>query len=153
MIDSDDSRRGIDIFADQGAPVVAVNDGVIKKIGEQPKLGRYVVLQDVYGNRYTYAHLGSVAQLLPGAEGRRQRPDDVAARASRPTRRPRSRPSRRARARPAARPTPATRSRARTAAARRAEPAAPAPAPPVKERLFAHPACAGAREAGGLEQL
>ena len=38
--------------------MVAVNDGEIKKIGKNRKLGRYVVLQDVYGNRYTYAHLG-----------------------------------------------------------------------------------------------
>ena len=58
LIESDDDRRSIDIFAKQGAPVVAVNDGVIKKIGRNKKLGRHVVLQDVYGNRYTYAHLG-----------------------------------------------------------------------------------------------
>ena len=38
--------------------MVAVNDGVIKAIGRNKKLGRHVVLQDVYGNRYTYAHLG-----------------------------------------------------------------------------------------------
>ena len=58
-------RHGIDIFARSGAPVIAVNDGVIKAIGNSPSLGRYVVLQDVYGNRYTYAHLGSVARLYP----------------------------------------------------------------------------------------
>jgi hypothetical protein len=53
VVDSDDSRRGIEIFADPGAPVVAVNDGVIKKIGV--KNGRqFVVLQDAYGNRFTY---------------------------------------------------------------------------------------------------
>ena len=45
--------------------MVAVNDGVIKKIGESERLGRYVWLQDVYGNRYTYAHLGSVAEHYP----------------------------------------------------------------------------------------
>ena len=28
-------------------------------------LGRYIVLQDVYGNRYTYAHLGSVSKRYP----------------------------------------------------------------------------------------
>ena len=67
------AAAAIDIFARKGAPVVAVNDGVIKKIGKNKKLGRYVVLQDVYGNRYTYAHLGSVSQLLPGAEERRRR--------------------------------------------------------------------------------
>ena len=65
---------------------MAVNDGVIKKIGKSKKLGRYVVLQDVYGNRYTYAHLGSVSKLLPGAEGRRHavaRPQRACARRQR----------------------------------------------------------------------
>ena len=45
--------------------MVAVNDGVIKKIGRNKKLGRHVVLQDVYGNRYTYAHLGEVSRFYP----------------------------------------------------------------------------------------
>ena len=63
--------------------MVAVNDGVIKKIGESKKLGRYVVLQDVYGNRYTYAHLGSVAQRypVPKADAGRDRPTRSARRA------------------------------------------------------------------------
>ena len=59
------TRRGIDIFASKGSPVVAVNDGVVKKIGRTNELGRYVVLQDVYGNRFTYAHLGSVSKNYP----------------------------------------------------------------------------------------
>ena len=42
-----------------------MNDGVIKKIGRNKKLGRHVVLQDVYGNRYTYAHLGEVSKFYP----------------------------------------------------------------------------------------
>src|SRR3954471_9653342 len=60
-----DARTGIEIYSREGAPVVAANDGVIKKIGKSRKLGRYVVLQDVYGNQYTYAGLGSVAKLYP----------------------------------------------------------------------------------------
>ena len=55
LVESSDGRRSIGIFTRLGAPVVAVNDGQIKKIGESRKLGRYIVLQDVYGNRYTYA--------------------------------------------------------------------------------------------------
>ncbi len=58
VIASSPTRRGINIFARQGAPVVAVNDGVIVKMGDSKRLGRYVVLQDAYGNRYTYAELG-----------------------------------------------------------------------------------------------
>ena len=74
--------------------MVAVNDGVITKIGKSKKLGRYIVLQDVYGNRYTYAQLGAVAEAYPVPKqrkllGRRtssssRRADDPAS----PTRRP-----------------------------------------------------------------
>src|SRR3954449_4206423 len=62
---SSDGEQGIDIYAPSGAPVVAVNDGVVKDIGRSKERGLYVVLQDVYGNQYTYSHLGSVAQLYP----------------------------------------------------------------------------------------
>ncbi len=65
VVSSDASRRSINIYSSLNAPVVAVNDGVIKKIGDNPKLGKFVVLQDAYGNQFTYAHLGSVAQTHP----------------------------------------------------------------------------------------
>jgi hypothetical protein len=65
IIDSDDHRRSINIYARRGAPVIAVNDGVVRKIGKSEKLGRFIVLQDVYGNRYTYAHLGKVSKRYP----------------------------------------------------------------------------------------
>jgi murein DD-endopeptidase MepM/ murein hydrolase activator NlpD len=55
---SSPARRGIDVFAKAGAPVVAVNDGVVRKMGSSKKLGRYLVLEDAYGNRFTYAELG-----------------------------------------------------------------------------------------------
>jgi Transglycosylase SLT domain len=62
VISSSPTRRGINIFAAEGAPVVAVNDGVIEKMGESEKLGRFVVLLDAYGNRYTYAELGTIVR-------------------------------------------------------------------------------------------
>ena len=65
VVSSDASRRSINIYSSLNAPVVAVNDGVIKKIGDNAKLGKYIVLQDAYGNQYTYAHLGSIAQTHP----------------------------------------------------------------------------------------
>ena len=40
VIESSPTRRGINIFSREGAPVVAVNDGVIKKIDSSPKLGK-----------------------------------------------------------------------------------------------------------------
>jgi murein DD-endopeptidase MepM/ murein hydrolase activator NlpD len=58
VISSSPTRRGINIFAAEGAPVVAVNDGTIVKMGNSKKLGPYVVLRDAYGNRYIYAKLG-----------------------------------------------------------------------------------------------
>jgi hypothetical protein len=60
VISSSPTRRGINIFAAEGAPVVAVNDGVIVKSGDSKLLGRYIVLRDAYGNRYTYARLGKI---------------------------------------------------------------------------------------------
>jgi Transglycosylase SLT domain/Peptidase family M23 len=62
VISSSPTRRGINIFASEGAPVVAVNDGVIVKMGDSEKLGRYVVLRDAYGNRFLYAKLGSIVR-------------------------------------------------------------------------------------------
>jgi hypothetical protein len=80
VIASSPTRRGINIFSHPGAPVVAVNDGVITKLGDSPRLGRYLVLQDAYGNRYTYARLGALARghrsiVLP-AGGERRLPVD-----------------------------------------------------------------------------
>ena len=65
LISSSPTRRGIDIFSKENAPVVAVNDGQIKEIGENKKLGKYIVLEDTYGNRYTYAELGRVSEVYP----------------------------------------------------------------------------------------
>src|SRR5437763_9705490 len=59
------NAQAIDIFAKKGAPVVAVNDGVVKKIGTDPKRGRYLVLQDVYGNQYRYNGLREVMRAYP----------------------------------------------------------------------------------------
>jgi murein DD-endopeptidase MepM/ murein hydrolase activator NlpD len=60
VISSSPTRRGINIFAREGAPVVAVNDGVVVKRGHSEQLGRFVVLRDAYGNRYLYAKLGKI---------------------------------------------------------------------------------------------
>jgi hypothetical protein len=62
VISSSPTPRGINIFSKEGAPVVAVNDGVIRKLGRSETLGNFVVLEDTYGNRYTYAELGSLVR-------------------------------------------------------------------------------------------
>jgi hypothetical protein len=62
VISSSPTPRGINIFSKEGAPVVAVNDGVIRKFGNSERLGNFVVLEDTYGNRYTYAELGNLVR-------------------------------------------------------------------------------------------
>jgi hypothetical protein len=56
---------GTTIYSDVGAPVVAVQDGIVVALGDSRALGRYVKLRDAYGNTYTYAQLGSLAPLYP----------------------------------------------------------------------------------------
>ena len=138
VVESTDDRRSIQIFAAPGAPVVAVNDGVIEKIDRNRRLGRFVVLQDVYGNRYTYAHLGSVSREYPVPKRDAEHPDRSAraATANGDAHDPK----------PAA---PASAGRQLDASDRDSQQASA----PVRERLFAHPAMEGAREFGGLEQL
>lgn len=49
------------------APVVAVQDGTVTRRGTSPLLGKFVEIRDAYGNRYTYAGLGTLASehLVP----------------------------------------------------------------------------------------
>jgi len=62
-------RRGSpQLVALTGAPdaaAVAVQDGRIIRLGRSRALGRFVVLQDVYGDEFTYAGLGSIAASYP----------------------------------------------------------------------------------------
>ncbi len=143
VVESEDDRRSLEIYAQKGSPVVATNDGVIKKVGESKRLGNYIVLQDVYGNRYTYSGLGEVAEHYPvlkqdatdvraiKANGKDVDPEPVKAASAG--------------------------SQAATdnddAKSDEIEPVEPAASLPFKERLFAHPNAEGARESGGLEQV
>jgi hypothetical protein len=65
VVSGSSTRRGINIYSHEGAPVVAVNDGTIKRIGRNAELGNYIVLQDNYGNRFTYSRLGRIAKAYP----------------------------------------------------------------------------------------
>jgi hypothetical protein len=62
VISSSPTPRGINIFAKKGSPVVAVNDGVIRKMGHSANLGNFIVLEDSFGNRYTYAGLDKLVR-------------------------------------------------------------------------------------------
>ena len=115
VISGSPTRRGINIYSREGAPVVAVNDGVITRIGKSKELGRYIVLRDAYGNRFTYAELGEVAEAYPVPKPERLSaedfelvtPDDDAARRAGERRDPgRRREGRGSRAAPSATPSP-----------------------------------------------
>ena len=59
---------GTTIDSQDGAPVIAVQDGRIVQIGRGGPLGRSISLRDAYGNTYTYSELGSTATLYPMLE-------------------------------------------------------------------------------------
>ncbi len=51
----------VDLTGAKGAAVIAVQDGRVVGLGRSHRLGRYLMLQDVYGDLFTYAGLGSIA--------------------------------------------------------------------------------------------
>jgi len=51
----------VDLMSAPNAAVVAVADGRILGLGNSHKLGKYVILRDLYGDVFTYAGLGSIA--------------------------------------------------------------------------------------------
>jgi hypothetical protein len=139
--------RSIEIFAGSATPVIAVNDGRIVRLGYDTRRGHFVVLQDVYGNRYTYTHLGSVAthHAVPRADVGRL--NGEAARAPSAAHAEDPAPTTPASAgRQPARNDP-TLERGRGAGTQRL------PVAPHKQRLFAHPSLPAARAHGGSEQL
>jgi hypothetical protein len=145
-------RRGIRIFAERGAPVIAVNDGKIIRMGTHPRLGRFVQLQDVYGNVFTYAHLAKVAKTYPAPRPKRVTRAAIAKELELPKADPK--PTAAAsgtahKARPGAAPAK-VRVAARPQRARAARVLASSAG---KERLYAHPARPNARKAGGEVQL
>jgi len=180
-IDSSPDSRGTSIFAKQGAPVIAVNDGKIVKIGQNAKLGRYVKLQDATGNIYTYSQLGTVSKSYPVPKPVKITAREIAKELSAPQlRAPTAPASAGSQATPSAANTVRNVTKAMALSAKSgatgAAPAArtrssapitlpvtPAPvaqastpqvtAPLVKERLFANPSRAASYAAGGDLQL
>jgi murein DD-endopeptidase MepM/ murein hydrolase activator NlpD len=154
-----------------GAPVVAVADGVVRRVGRSPKLGRFIELQDAYGNRYLYSRLGSVASHYPApkeerqseaeirrelrlpdddpkprgaASGRRERPALSERGSDKPGRTPKRTPARDDE--PDRVVAPARRDEVKSARASGAKPT-------VKHRVFAHPRRLRAFRAGGDRQV
>jgi hypothetical protein len=57
------------LYARGGASVRAVADGRILAVGRSTNIGRYVVLEDARGTRFTYAGLGGLAPQRPVRRG------------------------------------------------------------------------------------
>ncbi|MDX6679825.1 MAG: hypothetical protein QOE31_3877 [Solirubrobacteraceae bacterium] len=144
-VESDATRRGVDIFAAAGAPVIAVQDGRVIAAGHNRRLGNFVRLTDAYGNTYTYGNLKKIAEKVPVPKARTQSKASIAKELALPKADPKP-----TRAATAGRPTH-KRPQLNAPAPRRS--AATAVPLPVKERLFAHPARANALAHGGARQL
>jgi murein DD-endopeptidase MepM/ murein hydrolase activator NlpD len=65
IVGENSNRRSINIYAREDAPVIAVNDGIVKDVGQNKRNGQFIVLQDIYGNRFTYAHLARLSKTHP----------------------------------------------------------------------------------------
>jgi Transglycosylase SLT domain/Peptidase family M23 len=156
-VTSSSTRRGINVFAKAGSPVIAVQDGKIVKMGRTDRLGKFIQLRDVYGNTYTYAHLKKLSLAYPvpkektvsKAQVKKELHLAAPAKDPKPTA-PASAGTQVKDKAPAA--TPAA--DAANAAAASATSALDSAAADVrKERLFANPSRPGAYSAGGEEQL
>jgi len=148
VIESSSQRKGIKIFARSGAPVVAVNDGRIAEVGRSRRLGRFVVLQDVYGNTYTYAHLKDVVERFPTPKPRVLGKRAIARELRLPARDATPAGPASLTTEDEAKARKASKARAAVKPSRRAA-SRPAPA---KERLFANPDRPNASAAGGEQQ-
>jgi hypothetical protein len=149
-IQGSSTRRGIKIFAKAGSPVIATQDGRITAMGNNKRLGRFLRLTDVYGNTYTYGHLGSIAAAYPVPK-----PKTVSTAAvAKELHLPHSDPKPTAPASAGSQPR-----RKAVAATKKATRPTPIAAPTTsavsvaKERLFANPKRPAAFKNGGQEQI
>jgi hypothetical protein len=154
-VEGDPSRRSINVFARAGAPVIAVNDGRVVKLGKNARLGRFVVLQDVYGNRFTYSHLASLASRYPVPKPHAQ---DATAHEELELPKADAKPTVPATAgaqKPAGKARRSSDEDKQRVAAKGPDAGAAATDAPAatKERLFAHPERPAAYAAGGQRQL
>jgi hypothetical protein len=148
-VESKAARRGINIYAKAGSPVIAVQDGRIVKIGENERLGKFIMLRDVYGNTYTYGRLKKLAHKYPVPKQQSVTAQQVDKELSLSGAKADPKPTAPATAGKQA-PVKPQKASATTAAA----PAAAAAKPTVaKERLFANPYRPRSYKSGGEDQL
>jgi membrane-bound lytic murein transglycosylase B len=58
---ADAAPKFVELLSAPKASVVAVQDGRVLGLGRSHRLGKYVILRDIYGDVFTYAGLGSIA--------------------------------------------------------------------------------------------
>ena len=58
---ADAAPQFVELMSAPNASVVAVQDGRVLGLGRSHRLGKYVILRDIYGDVFTYAGLGSIA--------------------------------------------------------------------------------------------
>jgi hypothetical protein len=134
-------QPAVTLAAPAGAPVIAVADGHVIAAGHNHALGRFVTIEDSYGNRFTYARLGTMERVYPVLEPRVQSAVGIA--------------------RELDAQAPRGPGKAKRVGALAAFVASPSPgpltggAPPAlaKERLFANPLRPASYAAGGWLQL
>jgi hypothetical protein len=146
-IEAKNTRRGINIFAKAGSPVVAVQDGKIVKVGKSTRLGNFIQLRDVYGNTYTYAGLKKLAAQVPVPKNATQTKASIAKELALP--KPDAAPKQAASAGKAVEQVTGKVKEALKAPAE----AIQATTDVAKERLFANPTRPNAMSAGGKEQI
>jgi Transglycosylase SLT domain/Peptidase family M23 len=151
-IGSDPAAKGTNIYAKQGSPVIAVNDGKVLKIGHTQALGNYLELQDSTGNVYTYAQLGQITTTYPVPKPVKVTAGEIAKELSGPQHPNQTPQSPSQTPKPTAPATAGTQQPAPTITAS-SQPAATIPAPMAKERLFAYPNRPDSYAAGGDLQL
>jgi murein DD-endopeptidase MepM/ murein hydrolase activator NlpD len=152
-VESDGTRRSIEIFTRKRAPVVAVQDGRITRLGHSRRLGNFVELQDSYGNTYLYSGLAEVAETYPVPKARKVKRHKLALPEGDPAPKRAASATKRA-SKPGRSRTVKPKKRRKAAKQRlRASGAALPAALPTKERLFANPERPNARAAGGAEQI
>jgi hypothetical protein len=161
VVESDGQRRDIEIFSRDRAAVIAVNDGRVTRMGKNKRLGRFIEIQDVYGNTYTYAHLGEVAKTYPAPKPQTVRKEQIRRELRLPARdaKPQgpasttSRETKRATARRAAAAAKRATAPVKERLAADGSPVVPVTPAAEKQRLFAHPNRPNSRVAGGAAQL
>ena len=156
-VTSSSTRKGINVFAAAGSPVIAVQDGRIVKMGRTDRLGKFIQLRDVYGNTYTYGHLKKLSLAYPVPKEKTvsdaQVKKELHLTAPKKDPKPTAAGQRRHAGQAQGARRRAGRRRRRPPEPRRRRRSAPPSAEVRKERLFANPNRPAAYGAGGEEQL